>query len=231
MPNKRLNKTIARTSLVLIRDDSSPGGIPGMGVYTTGRRIVTAAHVLPDFERPMAGVGGNFVRVMVSPFNMPNLQVRTFVAFTDPFADAAVLDDNAESWDDMDREGWELLDKVCTPAQIQKDVPAWDADEIPAQVCTRDDHWLEGKVIPVGDLRTLSGEFDGPVKRGTSGSPVFNNLGQVMGVISTSTEVPSDNGDGWEYEPFAHVVSLGAALLPRWFFFPSRKVDDDDRPR
>ena len=150
--------------------------------------IATACHCLPCVDGKMVLPDPN------APGDPVSLQVREwngeesftgYVVAADPCGDLALVSDSTRSGWDLDpapREAyWELLGRLEPAIPVLAQSPPKDK---PVFVFTHTGKWLKGSAFMEGIT------LDDPRERirpGTSGAPVFNEQGMVLGVVSTGT--------------------------------------------
>lgn len=173
--------------------------------------IVTCAHCLPRLPDPGHG-GDDMVHVKFRPRSKPNGEaVLAAVIFVDPCQDIAVLSDVDGEQPDQQQENHkyiELMEQALDALPLMLDVPPL-ASECRFHILTIEDVWLSGKAFFAGlDRRSVAIAFDDHNARipgGTSGSPIFNSDGKVIGVVNiAATENPSEAG------------AVPAESLPAW---------------
>jgi hypothetical protein len=205
----RLDKKLAARSLVRVlgKDDQW-----GMGVYTTAERIVTAAHCLPALPDPKMNGFHDQDRieptwVTVRSFHSPNITAEVVVVSVDPCADMAVLDcyDYQEGYD---KRPWKALLEKLEPVPLSLDIPE-DQLHCRFHLLTHQKKWLTGK-CELREPWSINTELQlrNPKDRvpvGTSGSPVFNDAGQVIGIVNKA-----------EKKHALATMAFLATALPKW---------------
>jgi hypothetical protein len=201
----RVNGTKKSMSLrALVEVNGSPGRGWGTGFVLHDRLIVTAARCLPRFPDPTKdhtgdGLGGVKLRSLVNP----QLKATALVAFADPVADIAILADY-ESRNEpanradapVQREFNALIDSVPSPLELcfaklptyfsspNGSVVRWQPMPYRVHVYTANKRWVSGVVQDCWpDAVTLQARWSDETPGETSGAPIFNDGGLVIGVF------------------------------------------------
>jgi hypothetical protein len=117
-------------------------------------------------------------------------RAKALVNFVDPCADLAVLgaDGSGAELRDMDLKAFEELQALTEslkPLALPKHLPA-EGEPLPVWVNTIRGKWLSGQVKMFFEHCTsFMVDFSGPIPGGTSGSPVLDSSGAVVGVLNT----------------------------------------------
>jgi S1-C subfamily serine protease len=186
----------------------------GQGVLVPGDYILTAAHCIPwpgrnhvladddCFESVHAQVayrdGGNFQAELVA---------------ADPVADIAVLAQADSQQFEDDAVAFEKFANAVTSVPLWIGTPP-EREFIPVLLLTHKGTWTTGVVTqnrspgrPPGSSLCL--DTDSPVLGGTSGGPVVDLDGRLIGVVSRSTR----RAEGGTYPG---MIPLACLALPRW---------------
>ena len=171
----------------------------GRGVLTTNNLILTAAHCIAfNCEGGMAL--GDFYVEDIETAAGEKLNVRPLAV--EAVADIAVLgalDDKS-----FPPHMVKPFDRFCEktkPVPVCANVLAlWS--ELPVYIYTHQGTWIEATAqLMVRDAGAWRIEAKAPIEGGTSGSPIVNKRGELVGIVSNSPEdLPSPD--------------VGAALLP-----------------
>jgi hypothetical protein len=210
----------------------SPGNSQGMGVFTPAGHVLTAAHCLPkqpDPEKHALLLNGTAdpVRVPCYAFGNNEVMFEFQAVSADRCIDLAVLGKQEPS----NYSDWKPFTEAVESCRLQLDVQSKDK-VIPVHICTHKNEWLTGRWRTTGPINWDGGpppdvDSDPPpdadddplpeplafiqlnpedrVRRGTSGAPVFDEEGGVLGIINKAYEV----------SPVAQMALLSTAL-PRW---------------
>lgn len=199
-----MNKGAAEQSLVnIVRN----GENLGMGVFAPNRRVVTARHCINHALETASRI------VRVSKFMDPNVAVDMVVEWYDENfeIDIAILKP-------LDPNTIHEFEKHLQPAPIQFSLPA-PPHELFVHLYRHDAGWATGKtqlLLPdpllmqeqqMGEIISDPGIA---VHRGTSGSPVFDDTGAVIGVTMMS---------GADAEAYGVVASVGTGGHPVFALF------------
>jgi S1-C subfamily serine protease len=207
-----MRKAIRDRSLKGLVDVYHTPRSPSTGFLVGGDYAVTAAHCLPCLPKQLTG----FLRGDVCPVKVRARSTKAKfdldIMFADPCSDLAVLSYTGEEllpYLDF-AEGLEPLPLCLDELPLQKPVPA--------HIFTNKGKWISGKATLCSHVSAwLSGEFTEAIPGGTSGSPVFDDKGRVLGVVSSASMILSGN----KRIPIGgHFVYLANAL-PRWL---TRKI-------
>jgi len=147
--------------------------------------VVTAAHCLPSFPpaHAFSYLEQRTYRELLGPLGGDNT-VWAECLFADPIADVAVLGspDNQELSDEADK--YDALVDAVEPLEI---VPA--PEEGRGRLLSLDGQWFECLVRHFGGGLCLF-ECKQPIVGGMSGSPVRNENGAAIGVVSIGSNAP-----------------------------------------
>jgi len=182
------------------------------------RYVITAAHCVRHHCRYLArGAGNTDLLVGVSSFCSSAAPLLMACAVSwEPCADIAVL--GLETLSGAISPDWQALNEFLeahTPAPVRLDVGSIGRKRFRVRVCQHtgewisgiaDGAWVYGKTPSIIGVRVPKSQ---PILGGTSGSPVFDDAGRVIGVISTTPEL-----DG---KPTGEaLLSCLAGALPGW---------------
>lgn len=154
--------------------------LQGQGVLLPGELVVTAAHcvgwsseggmALGDYWLEEVAVGGSTFRLSVLT--------------VEPMADIALLGapDAGEFCDDAEAFGEFCASTVPTPICVAEFELL---KKFPVRILTHDRGWIEGEAQQCKEQATsLWVDAFGPIHGGTSGGPVVNAQGELVGVVS-----------------------------------------------
>lgn len=158
----------------VIKDDVESGS--GVAVY--GEYILTAAHCTNYTLMSKFFVGKHFGQII------ENQEKKIFVSpvAIEPICDIALLGE--PRWD-----GDEGLDYLLWHGELNP-VPICFEDyelntDFRVYIYNHKREWIQG--IAKANLKKLFIEFHKPIESGTSGSPIINERGEIVGIFSYST--------------------------------------------
>jgi hypothetical protein len=180
----------------------------GRGVLVAGGYVLTAAHCVQ--WNPMMIEQDHILQTVVSG----RRKVRLGLAAAEPVADIAALSiaDNQTFHRDHDQ-----FERIC--ASIKPVPLARDHEEtFRAHVWTHERRWVYATASIVGPHESaLSIMFHEPIKGGTSGSPIVNDAGKLVAVVSNSSE---GTATPWGCQPRPQ------ANLPVWLVAAIKDAED-----
>ncbi len=152
----------------------------GQGVLVPGDLIITAAHCI-DFncEGGMA-LGEYFIEEIHT--NRGNLKVTPLAV--EPVSDIAVLGalDAQEAPGEVSDYNMFCEQTMAIPI-CQREFQLFE--KIPVHVYTHNKTWIKGSVMQCQkEAELLSVEFDEQIEPGTSGGPIINGSGELVGIVS-----------------------------------------------
>jgi hypothetical protein len=178
----------------------------GQGVRVGERFIVTAAHCI-HYESDGTVAQGGASREAVETAQGKKIRVAPLTV--ELLGDVAVLG----AFDPMTFDDGGQFERFCTrikPVPIHRGDYRRD-EKFPVRVFTHDGKWVSGVAEQTGDYRQrLSVTFDGEIRTGTSGGPIINLAGELVGVVNdyqNQTLGPQPCGEGpYLWRALAHWV-------------------------
>lgn len=186
--------------------------------------VITVAHNLPRLTDPTL-VHGDPLLVRLAHFDDSSIDVEALVRFVDPCSDLAILDNSSWHCELMDlpdgtrlEEAYECLWCDRSDLKISTSIPQ-NGTSFPVHIYTVDHKWQAATAI-VRDRSCpfIRLEHEDPLPPGTSGAPVFNDSGEVIGIDSRAS---SETGGG-------SVMVLLATALPRWALLRLGEIGRDE---
>jgi hypothetical protein len=182
----------------------------GQGVLVPGGFILTAAHCIRwNGEAGMAAMGDRF---MESITTKSGARFRVGPCAVEPLSDIAILgslDDHDVFFDDCEQ--FEKWQELTMAVHLANTMPPFGVP-IPVRILTHEGNWIGAAVTRWGHrLRSavFSIEAEDRIHGETSGGPVVDSSGQLLGVVSHFTEVAAGEKCNGAL-PIAHLA------LPRW---------------
>jgi len=178
----------AERTIIKLLDESGP---IGMG-FLTECGFISAAHCLPKMPEP--DNLSDAVKVKIK--NLSGLESYALVSGAEPCLDLTILSDCSGSGIGVDLAPVELneyhqLLQSTEKTQINLEEPELEK-EIIVYIYNHKGQWLEGRTVflnpfSLGLVINLSNQNE-RIERGTSGAPVFDSEGQVLGVVNVASE-------------------------------------------
>ena len=157
----------------------------GQGVLVPGGFVLTASHCV-KWNGEGGMVLGDVLRERIQTAGGKRMTLRLVAA--EPVADIAVLGElhsNVLSADDEAFIDWQYATQPVPVVDLILGV----GDSSPVHILTHKGTWVDGVArCYESGLPTISMEMDGLIKGGTSGGPVVNDAGELVGIVSNSTE-------------------------------------------
>jgi len=162
----------------------------GQGVLVGGNLILTAAHCTDYRESSLHGEGSFIVGdYFIEEISTSKGRLKVAPLAVEPVADIAVLgalDDQEFAEEASD---FEAFCERTKPVRLcRSDFPLFE--EFKVQIYTHKGIWVTGKAIQcTEDATKLFVEADEQIEGGTSGGPIINDSGELVGVVSNFSEV------------------------------------------
>ena len=208
-----IRNRIELATVTVIKADEAD--IKGRGFVVHGGYILTAAHCVPWNGDGLMALDIPFHVTVVTPHGQ---RITGRVVAVEPVSDIAVIGSpdcqafyaESNTFDDFVESGERLI--VCDD---EYPFGEW----FPVHVFTHECEWISGKAMYKGDASTLCFQTRPTIPNGTSGSIFVNDRGEVVGIVSSSTET---NGD----EPSSGTCGRPCQCLPVWIL---RAIKEDER--
>jgi Trypsin len=178
----------------------------GQGVYVGNGFLITAAHCF-SYDRNMGAkiARGQQVRCVILTAQGERMYVTP--VFIETYSDIAVLGPlNGQTFPKKLTAGYEDFCVMTGPVPLCR----WRISEFPAKfrvhIRTHKKTWIQGETNYCGtltkDLTQLSFSTAEAIKAGTSGGPIINDEGELVGVVSVSHDLECE--------------TLGLCPFPKW---------------
>ena len=197
MPESSTYASVAKATVSIL-------GKGGQGVLVNDELIITAAHCI-SYSLSGGMVLGNLylekIRIHEREFTVRPLAV-------EPVLDIAIL--GSLDGQDFPKEASDFLTfyKHADPVPVCRSDFAL-GDEYPVHIYTHKGTWVTGTATNF-ERRTLSVETDEQIESGTSGGPIINDSGELVGVVSNFTDIGEGRSRSWGTVPYPPLA------LPVW---------------
>ena len=183
----------------------------GQGVLVTGNLILTAAHCV-DFALTGGMVLGDHYVEGIRTKTGVNLKVSPRAV--EPLSDIAALGPLDDQECPNEADGFEWFCELTKPIPLFTGTLAF-RESINVYVFTHKGTWLKGKVTQYSTetFHRVCLETEEPIEGGTSGSPVINEAGELVVIVSNSGNDPAGPTGGYVGIEGAPRPNL---TLPRW---------------
>ena len=201
MLQKHAQITVEKATVKFVKEEE------GMGVLINGNLILTAAHCIDcNCEGDMA-VGRDFIEDIESA-NGEKLRISPIVV--EPVIDIAILGslDNQVFFEEADR--FEMFCENTKPVILSRDEFELGYS-FPVYLLTHKRKWLIGKAMKhQRNSPLILIEFNEKIESGTSGGPVINEAGELIGILSQTSESSNEPNKCTAIAPLPHLA------LPVW---------------
>lgn len=200
LPAAARRRVVAATVSVRTKDRGR-----GQGVFVEGDYILTVAHAI-DFDNEGTMAQGDAYLVPVTS------GARTFMAdtlFIEPCSDIAILGpaDGQEARELC--ETYEEAAAAVAPIRICRTIPR-PGEKFPVWIRTHFRTWVSG-TAEYFHGGTFFLDSDTQIRGGTSGGPVVNASGELVGLVSIASDISGSTNRCSTSGPFATLA------LPGWF--------------
>lgn len=192
MVQKHIQADITKATVVILKKG-------GLGVLVSDNLIMTAAHCIDCNCEGYMALGDYFIEE-IKTAQEKVLKVSPLAV--EPICDIAVLGsmDNQSFFDEARQFEVFCENTKSVPLCVSEIEP----NEIfPVHTFTHKGTWVEGRAKYFSkNSPFLSIEYEEQIEGGTSGGPIINNYGELVGIVSTpSTVNGSDNFNGYAPRP------------------------------
>ena len=193
-------KIEAATVKIIMEDDGF-----GSGVLIPGRMILTATHCVQHTADGGMAIGDYYIETLETSQGF----LKAAPIMVECVSDLAVLGglDGQEFWDELT--AFDAFCETVEPVGIHlKEVHP--CMPFPAYLRTREGEWMSGEATIFNAASPIIAvAFSHAIPAGTSGSPIVNDDGQIVGIVSNSSENPNRIQSSGSH-PFP------AMVLPWW---------------
>jgi len=159
-------------------------GESGRGVLVDGNLILTAAHCI-DWAAEVGGYMSLREHYIVDIRLHDGTELKTNISAIEPCSDIAVL--GTPDTQVFYKEGLAFEEFCEKTTPIQMFDFSKDYSEFSIHIYTHENKWLTGKAEHRFPSSRIYYETKKPVKGGTSGSPIVNDSGELVGIVSNYT--------------------------------------------
>ena len=181
--------------------------VGGQGVLIPSGMILTAAHCIAWAGDGRMVVGGDIIEEIETKDGQ---KLRSTALFVDPVADIAVLCGLDEQSFYKESEAFDEFCDATEPLSLSE-AKAETFEKFPIRVLSHRGHFLSGEAMFCNPKRSSVWiETHGDIEAGTSGGPVVDESGKLIGVVSHAchTEPPRAICDG--------SIAFALRCLPIW---------------
>jgi len=163
-------------------------GKGGQGVLVSGNLIITAAHCV-DFKCEGEMALGDY---FIEKIKAGKRELKVAPLAVEPVSDLAVLGSLDEQEFAKEAEDFEKFCEHTNPLPVcRRDFELFQGFRV--HIYTHKRTWVTGSAMQCcKDAQSLFVETDDQIEGGTSGGPIINDSGELVGIVSTS----SDTGEG-----------------------------------
>jgi len=201
MLNKSIQKKVSNATVKLLKKG-------GQGVLITNYFILTAAHCL-EFYLSGGMVLGDHI---IEEIGTIHGKLKVGPLAVEPISDIAVLGPLDDQVFSKEVEQYEEFCNKVKPISLSLREPKW-ADVIPIWVYTHKKTWIKGKALNYSFKKNPSTIFinvDENIEGGTSGSPIVNEHGELVAIVSNIGGPTGITREGQ--------MPLPIFALPRWLY-------------
>ncbi len=178
----------------------------GQGVLVYGNMILTAAHCINYSCDGSMVLGDHFIE----DFQSGERELKVSPWAVEPMADIAVLGSLDNQTFDDEAEAFEQFCEETEPVPLCRDEHEL-FKRFEVFIRTHHHTWVRGTAIQVQPgIRSLGVEADEPITGGTSGGPIVNSNGELVGIVSNFSDVDGTDMLSTGGSPRPHLA------LPVW---------------
>jgi Trypsin-like peptidase domain len=188
-------------------------GLGGRGVLVTGGFILTATHCIRWDGSGGMTLGNHYSEIVNTKGGD---RFRVGISAADPVSDMAALGALDERVYSEDYDAFERWREATRPVPVMNETLRV-GDSLPVYILTHNRGWIDGRICRYGyhghpQSGSISLETDAQIEGGTSGSPVVDSDGNLIGVVSQFGSSREKGAPGLGKFPIAKLA------LPRWIW-------------
>ena len=161
-------------------------GASGQCVLVDNSFIITAAHCV-EWKFPWIALRPEH---HLSDIKTPHDDFKAMTFAVEPVSDIAVLGSPLPQIHYFENEDFDRICEPIIPLQLMQKIPA-DLEEFPVWIWTHHNTWVKGVARysqrAIFGCAIFSYTTDFPIEAGTSGGPIVNREGELVGVVSNGT--------------------------------------------
>ena len=176
MDEERIYTRVAAATVTIL-------GKQGQGVLVNDKLIITAAHCIShssDGEMVLGDMFHERIRIGAREFTVAPLAV-------EPVLDIAILGALDDQEFPKEADAFLCVCKDIEPVPVCRSDFALK-DEFPVHIYTHKGTWVTGTARNFGEPR-LHVAANEQIEGGTSGGPIINDLGELVGIVSNANDV------------------------------------------
>ena len=170
--------------------------LEGQGVLVPGELILTAAHCIGWSSEGGMALGDDYIEEIRTASGKV-LKVQPWAV--EPVLDIAVLGrlDNQRFPEEKESDTFDQFCKSVTPVTMCVSEPD-EHSSFPINIYTHNGEWLSGVAELIGsDAASLWTRTNEQVEGGTSGGPIVNDVGELVGIASVFSDGESEGSQPW----------------------------------